>query len=88
MKTVKYNYENIKLPFNLKSTECEELTTEEVEVKYLPTFINEKITLPRFANGVYLATLNALTIGNVKKYNKGKQWLEDYFPYTYLKLIK
>ena len=79
---IKYNNLDIELPFRLKSTECEEITTEEIDVKYLAIKSSEKITLPRFANGVYLATLNALTKGNIKKYNKGREWLEDYFPYT------
>jgi len=77
---VNYNNEKIKLPFKLKATECEELTTEEVKVNY--TNKVDWLTLPRFANGVYLACLNAEVIGNKIKYEKGKNWLLKYFPFT------
>ena len=85
MKTIKYDNMDIKLPFKLSSTECDELTIEEVKVQYVPTHKNHlNITLPRFANGVYLATLNAKDKGNKTKVNKGVNWLKEYFPYTAL----
>jgi hypothetical protein len=84
MKTIKYENMNIQLPFTLKSTECDEITTEQVTVqKYVPanrTHLN--LTLPRFANGVYLAILNAKVNGNNTKANKGISWFKEYFPYS------
>ena len=83
MKTIKYDNMNIQLPFTLKTTECDEITTEEVKVQNVPsnkTHLN--LTLPRFANGVYLAILNAKVNGNNKKADKGINWFKEYFPYS------
>tara|TARA_R100000654_G_scaffold36144_2_gene61678 strand:- start:3141 stop:3419 length:279 start_codon:yes stop_codon:yes gene_type:complete len=87
MKIIKYDNMKIKLPFKLSSTECGDLTNEQIKVQYVPTHkLHLNLTLPRFANGVYLATLNAKDKGNKTKAKKGADWLKEYFPYTALML--